>query len=245
MKKRGSRLIEVVVFLLTVAGSLRPCTAAILINFDAGPGNLQTGQAVLGFSPDDVWNNVNSDTNTALVDSNNNPLADVAFTRTGTPYNGSGIGATTPDMDPATTNLMEDWLWTNPGNASTAPVIWTLTGLSAYAGDAFTLVIYAAGDTADRGGSSSTLTLAADNGGDSASTSGTSRRISDGPGVAYVELSGTVDAAGQVQFSQTSPNFTAFNGAQILIVPEPATWVMLIGGAGILNFWQRFRRLGM
>jgi len=223
------------------------CDSAILINFDAGPGNLQTGQAVLGNSPTDAWNRIDDavtpggDSYTALVDSNSNPLPTVTFTRTGTPYDGSGTG-TTPDMNPGTTNLMEDFLWTYNGNASTNPVIWTLSGLSEYSGNSFTLVIYAAGDTGD-GGASSTLALATGNGGDSASTSGSSRMISDGQGVAYVELSGTVDALGEVQFIQTSANFTAFNGAQLQIVPEPTIWAMLIGGVGVLNFWGRIRRL--
>lgn len=246
MKHTLSFLLKITAISVALAAYAPRCAASVLINFDAGPGALQTGQAVLGLSSTDVWNSIDnafttgSDTYTGLVDSGSNSLTGVAFTRSGTHYDGHGIGATL-DMDPATTNLMQDYLWTFPGNSSVIPVVWTLSGLSAYAGDAFTFVIYSAGDTGG-GTGNSTFTLSGSNGGASAGTSDASRRISDGPGVAYVVLSGTVNASGQVQVSQSSSNVTPFNGAQIQIVPEPNTWAMLIGCGGVLVFCSRLRR---
>jgi len=100
-------------------------------------------------------------------------------------------------------------------------------------------VIYSAGGE----GANSQLSLAAINGGGSAETSGTSRRISDGRGVAYVSFTGNVDALGQVQFSQWSYNYNndpafmynnaVFDGAQIQIVPEPSTAGLLITGIAL------------
>jgi hypothetical protein len=188
-----------------------------LINVDFGSGETQTGAAVLG-NTRDTWNALTG-TTTALVDSTGRPIDGM-----GLALNSAGVYSSTDGstMDFATTPLMEDYAY-----AQNASVSVSLTGLNKYTGCAFTLVVYASGNAKGQG---DTLNLTAGaTGGNSASTlttSGGSRHITAGSGVAYNTFTGIL-TNGVFTFSATpSPGqtFAVMNGFQLqIITPDP--WI--------------------
>jgi hypothetical protein len=191
----------------------------VLVDVDLGSSATQSGAAVLG-ATGDKWNAVSGTTST-IVNSANSSLSGVGLTLTSYGvYTDTGGTA----MDSATTPLMEDYAF---GYSSTPDVTVTLTGLSAYNGASFTLVVYAAGDNAGQGASVS-LTSGA-TGGNTGSTlvaSATSRKISAGSGVAYVTYTGTI-TGGNLTFVAaplSGQSFTVMNGFQLQIsAPQPPT----------------------
>ena len=92
-------------------------------------------------------------------------------------------------MDAATTPLMEDYAY---GYTSPSSVTVTITGLAAFTNNAFTLVIYVAGDTSGQGVTLSMTGEAGGNSGSDLTTSATTRQISQGIGNAYNTFTGTV-----------------------------------------------------
>jgi beta-glucanase (GH16 family) len=198
---------------LLLAANARSATLLIDVNFCAAGGATQTGAAVLGDSGD-RWNSITGPTNT-LVDSTGNIVGGV-----GLALNDSGdfLDAGGTAMDAATTALMEDCIF---GNGSTVTV--SLTGLASYKNDAFTLVIYGAGDTSGQG---DTLNITAGaKGGNSGSSLATSaspdRKISEGIGVAYQTYTGIIDA-GTITFTATGrTQYAIVNGFQLQLRPPP------------------------
>jgi lysophospholipase L1-like esterase len=199
--------------------SLTLYPTSVLINGDFNPGTPQAGAAVLG-SPGDVWNAMSGATGT-LLSSAGNTLGGVGFSlnNSGQFYTDTGGSA----MDAATTPLMEEYAFGYDSSGYSPTVTLNLTGLTPYVGSAFTLEVYAAGDTSGQGAS---LTLTGASGGNTASTlttTATSRQISAGAGVAYQTFTGILtngtlsltatENAGQV--------FTCMNGFQLQLGPPP------------------------
>jgi hypothetical protein len=184
----------------------------VLIDVNLGPGGaVQTGAAVLGASGDQ-WNAVSASTGT-LVSSAGGSLSGVGLTLADYGlYTDTGGTA----MDTATTPLMQGYA---DGNSSVPDVTVGLSGLSAYAGSNFTLVVYAAGDD---GGQGATLSLSGGTGGNASSTlstSATSRQISQGNGVAYQTFTGTLSGSALTITAapDSGQSFCAVNGFQLML----------------------------
>jgi hypothetical protein len=184
----------------------------VLINADFGSGATQTGAAVLG-STGNAWNAVTGNTST-IVNS-------VGSTVSGAGLNLSAYGFYTDTggtaMDAATTPLMQDYAF---GYSSTPTVTVSVTGLTAYAGANYTLVIYAAGDNSGQGATLNVTSGASGgNTGSTLSTTGTSRQVSAGSGVAYNTFTGTVNG-GTLTFTAnilSGQSFTTVNGFQLYL----------------------------
>jgi hypothetical protein len=184
--------------------------STVLLDVDLGSGSPQSGAAVLGTNGD-KWNAVSGST-TNMVTSANSALSGVGLT-----LSSSGVYADTGGsaMDAATTALMQGYAY---GYSSTPKVTVTLTGLSAYAGADFVLVVYAAGDSAGQGASISLPSGAsAGNTGSASVVSGTSRSISAGPGVAYTTFYGTITGGNLTITASALPGqtFSVMNGFQL------------------------------
>jgi hypothetical protein len=187
----------------------------VLVDVNFGASATQTGAAVLGAKAD-KWNAVTASTGT-LVSSAGKTISGAGLT-----LNSNGIFTDTGGtaMDAATTPLMEDYAY---GYSSTPNVTVNLTGLGAYAGAQFTLVVYAAGDDAGQGASLA-LTSGAlgGNTGSPLVVSGASRKISAGAGVAYATFTGTLQG-GNLTFVASPLNgqtFTVINGFQLQLSPH-------------------------
>jgi hypothetical protein len=184
----------------------------VLIDVDFGSGATQTGAAVLG-SSGDVWNAVTGNTGT-IVNSAGSTVSGVGL-------NLSAYGLYTDTggtaMDAATTPLMEDYAF---GYSSTPTVTVSLTGLTAYAGANYTLVVYAAGDDTGQGATLNVTSGASGgNTGSTLSTTATSRQVSAGSGVAYTTFTGTING-GTLTFTAnilSGQSFTDVNGFQLYL----------------------------
>ena len=210
-------------------------------------GVQQTGSAVIGLRSNDLWNDLYFSRNTssnslAGLQTSAGATTGVSVSATCNDFGFSNSGGTA--MDSSTFPLMQDYI----AQLGTGAFTMLLSGLGAYTGDTFTLVIYAAGDTSGQG---SSLTLAGATGGNSGSTlmtSGTSRQISSGAGVAYQTFTGTLTGTTlSVSGNVISPsNYAILNGAQLEFysnaVPEPSTWAAVLGGTGLLGWTLRRRR---
>jgi hypothetical protein len=196
-----------------------------LINVDIGStANIQTGAAVMG-SAGDVWNGVTSSTGT-IVDSTGNTLNSVSFADAGYwLFNDNPAGTV---MDTATTQLMRDCVAGNTA-ASGGSFTVSLSGLSAYLNDPFTLVVYGGAGDPSQG---CNLTLTGATGGNTTSTlaiTGASRSLAKPPpngglGIAYQTFTGTLisDTLTITASSYLSP-FYGVNGFQLqLVVPDPS-----------------------
>ncbi len=195
----------------TPAATLAVYPNTLNIDVDFGSGTTQSGAAVLG-SLGDAWNAVTATTGT-IKNTANATLSGVGLT-----LNSSGVFTDTGGtaMDATTTALMQDYAY---GNNSTVTV--SLTGLAPYTNSPFTLVVYSAGDNSGQGGS---FVLSGATGGNTTgalNTSGVSRQISAGPGVAYNTFNGTL-TNGTLTFTCTAVNgqqFTEVNGFQLRFAP--------------------------
>jgi hypothetical protein len=232
-----NRLILLVAFMaLCFAGS--QSAMAALYDVDCGMSNspLMSGAAVLG-SAGDIWNAYNAGSWT-WGPHNVVPLADstgAASTVTMDCWNyvtGSDNAGGTLANPMA---LMEDYIAAYESGDG-FPVKVQLSGLPV--STAFDLVVYSAGDGANQGG---TITLFDPSGNIVKATSGASRDITAGEGIAYQSFAGTTDANGGVYFEVGSTTtWHALNGLQINVVPEPSTFVLLaIGGAMLLVVRKR------
>jgi hypothetical protein len=195
--------------------SLSLVQANLLIDGDFGSGAVQTGAAVLGL-PGDVWNAIAAISG-ALTNSSGNPVAGIGYV-----VNNGGqfyLAPTGTPTDSSTTNLMEDYAFGFNHSGYTPTIQFSITGLSGFTGDSFTLVLYAAGNTAGQG---ATLTLTGATGGNTGSpltTSATSRQISAGLGVAYQTFTGTL-TNGTLTVTGTEnagQSFTVLNGFQFQV----------------------------
>ena len=206
---------------------------ARLINGDFNSTTAQTGSAALG-GPGDVWNAITGTTAT-LLDSTGSTVSGVGVTLSDQGIFNDAAGSI---MDTGTTPLMTYYAF---GYTAPSTVTLSITGLSAYTNNAFTLMVYAAGDTSGQG---ATLSLTGATGGNSTntlSTTATSRQISAGNGVAYQTFTGIItngtltltasDNAGQ--------SFAVINGFQLqlgtstnpLIATEPISQFAYPGDA--------------
>jgi len=77
-------------------------------------------------------------------------------------------------------------------SGGTSPLTVSLTGLAAYEGDNFTLVVYTAGNSDGQGVTLGMTVEAGGNSGSDLTTSATTRQISQGIGNAYNTFTGTV-----------------------------------------------------
>ena len=223
--------------------------AQLLVNVDfdsPGASNGSTsanGAAVLGTSGD-YWNNFGGNyalpTGTlsnsgGLVNSGNTATGIVLSTPTGSAGEYSdGSGSPTPGF------LMTGY--------SFGSQTLTLSNLTAYNGDTFTLEVYGAGNVAGQG---STFTLS---GSSTASdfTSGTDRTIASGTEDAYDEFTGTI-SGGTLSIAATpndsGQNTAIVNGFQLQLtpgseaVPEPSTWALMLAGVTALVVFSRRRNV--
>jgi hypothetical protein len=184
----------------------------VLINADFGSGATQTGAAVLG-SAGNTWNAVSGNTST-IFNSTGSTVSGVGLN-----LNAYGLFTDTGGtaMDAATTPLMQDYAF---GYSSTPTVTVSITGLTAYAGANYTLVIYAAGDNSGQGANLNVTSGASGgNTGSTLSTTATSRQVSAGAGVAYTTFTGTING-GTLTFTAnilSGQSFTDVNGFQLYL----------------------------
>jgi hypothetical protein len=192
------------------------------INVDIGSTSaVQTNGAILG-TTGDVWNGVTGSTST-IKNYTGATQSGLAYAVSGNfGFNSGGSTA----MDSATTALMQDCAFGFVGqSASSFPV--SLSGLSAYIGSSFTLVVYSGvGDP----GQGASLTLAGGSGGNSHNTllvSADTRQLSAGIGHAYQTFTGTI-TNGTLTITaapNVNPTFFGINGFQLQVtatnVPDP------------------------
>ena len=192
--------------MVLLAGTGTAISQTTLVDVDFGSASTQTGAAVLG-AAGDTWNALTGTTST-IKNTANVTLSGVGLTLTSSGVYPDPSGTT---MDTNTTALMEDYAY---GNGSTVTV--SLTGLAAYNGYGFTLVVYGAGDTVGQGDTLHlTAGATAGNSGSTLITSATSRQISAGTGVAYQIYTGMINA-GTLTFTATGlTTFAIVNGFQL------------------------------
>jgi hypothetical protein len=189
----------------------------INVNFTFGGPN-QSGAAVLG-SAGDQWNNIAAPISSVpLFDSTGHTVSNLTLTVAawgGGPAPLGFLDAGGTAMDSGTTPLMEQYLYESGGN----DMRLTISGLSAYAGDSFTLVIYSAGDVVNQGtgfyeisGATNLITCFA---------RGESRQISAGDEVAYSSITSVLDGNDLVLQCGTGTLYVILNGFQLYIVPPP------------------------
>lgn len=227
-----------------LAASAVSIPAQSLFNVDAGgTGNpLYSGAAVLGTSGD-VWNAYNGQAwgphnVVAISDSTGSFGAGVTVDVWNYYGNYDNTGGTTANP----MGLMEDYI-NAYGSGDGFPIRVELANLPTLT--AFTLVVYAAGDSAGQGG---TISLATDNTFatilQTGTTTGASRDISAGAGIAYQIFSGTTSASGTVDFQiANTADWHSLNGLQLQLtpVPEPST-LALAGMGGLMALgWLRRR----
>jgi len=191
--------------------SLTVAPNTLNIDVDFGSGATQSGSAVVG-APGDVWNAVAATTGT-IKNTANATLSGVGLTLTSSGVN-TDTGGTA--MDAATSPLMQDYTY---GNNSTVTV--SLTGLAPYINSPFTLVVYSAGDSSGQGGILTLTGAASGNTAGTLVTSGISRKLSAGTGVAYNTFSGSL-TNGTLTFTctaLTSQQYTEVNGFQLQFAP--------------------------
>jgi len=218
--------------------------AQVLVNVDfdtpAGDNGTTTanGAAVLGMSGD-YWNNFGG--NYALPSgtlSSSGGLVNSANTGTGITLSTTGSAGEYSDGggSPTPGFLMTGYSFGN--------ITLSLTGLTAYNGDTFTLELYGAGNQVGQG---STFTLS---GSSTASdfTSGTTRTIATGPEDSYDTFTGTISGGTlgiDVTSNGSSQNIAIINGFQLEltpgeVVPEPSTWALMLAGViGLVVFSRR------
>lgn len=240
--------------LVIVSAAASQAQTLTLIDVNIAPDGSAQQAAVLGTATD-TYNNYGS------ASFQNFPAGTTLFSNaasstgaatgvsisTGTGFNVYIDNSSTTSPNPSF--LMDGYAFNETNASSGFPVVattaFTLSGLTAYDGKAFTLVVYAAGNNSGEG---NTLTLS---GASTAtgSTTGADRNINNGVGDAYQTFTGTVTgdtltitAAPNDTFSGDNGGNTEVNGFQLQIAPEPSTWATMLAGLGLLFGIARLRR---
>jgi hypothetical protein len=189
-----------------------------LLTFSAYPGGVSASGLALNYADGSISGVTMSLTGDGTYDANEPNWGNTsAFTTAASPYS----------------NLMQDLIYANnPDNI-------TLSGLAA--NKTFNLIIYSAGDQNVGAGRTSTFTV---NGFTQTSfwNGATSTLIA---GQTYVQFaSATTDGSGNLLINYgTTGGETDLTGFQIIPVPEPSTWTILVAGSVMLLGYRRsFRR---
>jgi hypothetical protein len=163
-------------------------------------------------------------------------------TQTGVSFTISGGTVYTARYDD--TGLLNGYVYIpDPTSAS-----FSFSGLTADAGDSFTLYVYGGNDGGIYGGRDVTVSLTNDGDRSSTANGADPSNFSD-PGN-YTTITGTIGAGGTLTATATSPNGSGheadLNGLQLDITaapttPEPSTWALMLGGLGVLAFVVRLR----
>jgi hypothetical protein len=249
--KNSIRRFAVVLFAVVVAVIFASQASATLVDVDFSPGAgpAQSGAAVLG-SAGDLWNNLTAGSGTAVALTDVTGAATAVTLTYSSGFGGSNAGGSV--MDAGTSNLMQDYLAMNG-------LTFTIGGLTP--SSSYKIALYGAGDqnslnggaTGGQGtlftilqtpsptvfGTTTEVNPAAPTTGD--------RKLSDGPGVAYVLLTANSDATGalkvNVNYNSSSFSTAPVNGFQIVeAVPEPAS-MCLLGIGGVAMFLVRRRKV--
>jgi hypothetical protein len=207
---------------LGLAAMVTPFAQATTVDFHFG-GATQTGAAAVG-GASDFWN-ANSNTNGGPV-----ILKDVtglatpisvswtsgdAWAVTKTIY--SNAGGTL--MDATTKSLMSSYAASYSYAPGATNLTLSLTGLPA--SQAYTLVLYAAGDQKSEG----TIFTVTGSSTYTGSTTGIDRKISDGPGVAYVVMPVVSSTSGTLKITtaKNASSYATLNGFQLVTVAAATT----------------------
>jgi len=209
--------------ILGVAALAAPSAKAATVDFQFGNGT-QTGPAAIG-ATDDIWNAGNvTNGGPFLVKDVTGKATSVsvswtsgdawAATKTGI-YTDTGSTA----MDSTTSELMRSFLSSYAYSGTATNLSLTLTGLDH--NQAYSLVLYAAGDQVNEG---STFTVTG-NAIFTGSTTALNRKISAGAGVAYVTIPVVSSSTGTLKITaaKNGYGFAVLNGFQL--VEETATFV--------------------
>ncbi len=224
---------------LVLASTLAAQADLLTVNFDAPGGiggtNYSGPGADTGGVTSEYWNPITFDgTTSAGLASDDSTQTTVKFTDTSADYVSSG-GATA-------ISLFTPFIRVDGNNGNSGDDTETLSGVSA---GVYDLYIYSQnGGYASRGGIftlGSAVQTVTNNGDQSSFVEG----------VNYTEFTNiTLETAGSIAFSYV-PNPPQYgegdlNGVQLVevaTVPEPSTWAMLLGGAGLLAVLARLRSL--
>ncbi|MCE0483471.1 MAG: hypothetical protein LV479_04445 [Methylacidiphilales bacterium] len=185
-----------------------------LVDFHFGAVT-QTGPAVLG-NPGDQWNS-NNNTNggpQVLNDVNGQPTSITLSWTSGASWDPTKPIFCDPHssaMDAATTWLMQSYASSYQYTSGPTNLVLNLSGLSP--NTAYTLVLLAAGDQKNEG----TAFTVYGTGTFTGATTGLSRKISQGPGVAYVTMSVVSSSTGTLQVTAVKNTYyyAVVNGFQL------------------------------
>jgi len=212
-----------------------------LIDVDVGQGPVQTGAAVLGTAGDVAWNSyasVGASSLSNLKDSGGNILTGVGLNVSAGLAYGNTVDA---NLDPATTPLMQDFLY------SSTSLTTSVTGLTAYKNDPYTLVVYAAGTTYN-GQQAALVTVTAGSSGTTPANGivySYSRSLTNSPGglgVAYQTFTGILtNSTLTFALTQGSNSGVNLNGFQLQVqIPNPGIASQPVSSTNVVNTTAQF-----
>jgi hypothetical protein len=219
---------------LALLGAAATASAQSLIDIQFNSDTQQTGAAVIGQSGD-YWNQLTTDSGTSSLLDSQGASSGVSFT-----WASSGIYSPSSSFGGGDASLMGGYVINYIFDGSQT---MSFANLSADA--SYTLYIYTQGDSYSNGRETS-VTVS----GTTYTTTPTDATATTFiAGQNYLEITGTTDGSGNLQFTYQAPvdeangNQADINGIQLSItsVPEPSTLALAaLGGLGML--WQLRRR---